>query len=110
MTEHGRNDPRYRCRMRVNYKTSKGQSRAGFTTDVGPRGLFVLASPAPPSGQRIHLDVTLPDGHEEHLEGRITWSRQGKPHPGLLRGGFGVQIDLPTEGWYVLCAKLSADA
>jgi hypothetical protein len=108
MTDHGRNDPRFRCRLRVHYRMPGGQSRAGFTTDVGPRGLFILASPAPPKGKVVELDVSLPDGHEETLRGRITWSRPGTPRPGEFRGGFGVQLETPTEGWYRLCAELSS--
>lgn len=107
MTDHGRNDPRYRCRLRVNYRLPGGQMRAGFTTDVGPRGLFVLASPAPPSGKPVELDVSFPDGGEERLRGTITWSRAGQPHPGEFRGGFGVQLELPPERWYTLCAELT---
>lgn len=107
MTDHGRNEPRYRCRLRVDYATRDGSERAGFTTDIGPRGLFVLASPPPPSGQRILLEVAFPDGQREKLNGRITWSRPGKPRPGPHRGGFGVELESPTEGWYALLSQLA---
>jgi hypothetical protein len=68
--------------------------------------LFVLAAPAPPAGRPVELVVALPDAGEARLSGTITWSRQGKPHPGLLRGGFGVRLAGGTEAWYRFCAQL----
>lgn len=109
MTDNGRNEPRYRCRLRVNYKVGDAPQHAGFTTDVGPHGLFVLASPAPAPGRQVRLDVSLPDGGSQALTGSITWSRQGRPHPGLMRGGFGVRLDMPTEDWYSLVIGLASD-
>lgn len=102
-------NPRFRMRLKVSYEVSGARKRAGFTSDIGPGGLFILASPPPDRGKPVRLAVTFPSGHTESMIGRVIWSQHGPPYPGMQRGGFGVELLTPSEAWFTLCATLLHD-
>lgn len=90
--------PRLKRRLVVRF-TFDGQNRTGFTRDLSHTGLFVKSISTPPVGQPLTLTISLPDGKEVVLHGRVV---RGYRASGLLdveRGGFSFELGGYVEAY-----------
>jgi hypothetical protein len=76
----------------------KELTQSGFTGDVSPTGLFIIASPLPPLDTRLHLQLFVEPERYVFFEGEV---RRHRVVPielrSIERGGFGVRLLTPRE-------------
>ncbi len=76
--------------MKVGEKTF---SQSGFTADVSATGMFIVTSPVPKLGTRVHVEVTMDNERQLFFEGIV--ARMALVAPELrtiMKGGFGVRF------------------
>ncbi len=110
MTHERRSEPRYRRRLRTRYgRRGKDSERTGYSVNVGPGGLFVVARNPEPPGAKIGLEVNLPDGRVVSLVGEVAWARRVPPRlHSVAQGGFGVRIITASTDWHEFIADQTA--
>jgi PilZ domain len=73
-------------------------SQSGFTGDISPTGLFIIASSTPPLDTRLHLQLFVEPERYVFFEGEV---RRHKIVPielrSIERSGFGVRLLSPRE-------------
>jgi hypothetical protein len=76
----------------------KELSQSGFTGDVSPTGLFIIASALSPLDARLHIQLFVEPERYVFFEGEV---RRHKVVPielrSIERGGFGVRLLTPRE-------------
>ena len=72
-TPERRNAKRIAIRLPVVYRGPDGVVRQGTTENVSGRGMLLVAK-ALPTGTRLHVAVTGPDGNERELVGEVVRS------------------------------------
>lgn len=96
-----RNKTRQIRRLSVQYgKTS--YDHEAFTSNLSPTGVFIRTMSAYPSGTRIQLRLTLPDGRALDLSGTIVWARKTPPQfAESMKTGMGVRLDQSNPAFAV---------
>lgn len=90
---HGR-----RLRVRFGGRSDEGFPHSGLTHDISATGLFVGTGHGVRPGERVHCEVTLPQGAPLFLEGVV--ARQVIVPPELrsvMRSGFGLRLLFANE-------------
>jgi hypothetical protein len=88
---------RLRRRMMVKFG-EKDFSQSGFTWDVSPTGLFIVASQLPALDARLHLQLFVDPERFLLFEGEVRRHKRVPPElRSLERGGFGVRLLSPRE-------------
>ena len=83
---------RYSRRLKVRFGED-GFTRVGFSSDISATGLFIVSSPVPKLGTRLHVEIVLDDDKSLFFEGVV--QRQALIAPELrqmIKGGFGVEF------------------
>jgi hypothetical protein len=76
--------------VKVGEKTF-GQS--GFTADVSATGMFIVTSPVPKLGTRVHVEVTMDNERQLFFEGIVARMALVAPElRSVMKGGFGVRF------------------
>ena len=95
-----RNKNRQIRRLPVQYGKTAYDHEA-FTSNLSPTGLFLRTMAAFPSGTRVQVRLTLPDGRVLELAGAIMWARKTAPQLAeSMKSGMGVRLD-PSAPAYV---------
>mgnify|MGYP001604490218 CR=1 FL=1 len=88
-----RNKNRHIRRLPVQYGKT-GYDHEAFTSNLSPTGLFLRTMAAFPSGTRVQVRLTLPDGRALDLTGAIVWARKTAPQLAeSMKSGMGVRLD-----------------
>jgi hypothetical protein len=96
-------DKRRRVRKRKRLKIRFGLEeprRMAFTDDLSPEGIFIKTAAPEKPGERLHLELTLPDESLVLCTGMIRWAKRVPPNMLRLigKGGVGVKIIGFTQG------------
>jgi Tfp pilus assembly protein PilZ len=82
-------------------------SQSGFTADVSPTGLFVVASSIPRLDTRLHLQLFVTPEQSLFFEGEVRRHKLVPPELRTLeRSGFGVRLLSPRE---LLCSVMGQE-
>ncbi|MBK7863836.1 MAG: PilZ domain-containing protein [Archangiaceae bacterium] len=83
---------RYARRFRVRYGERTLQ-HSGFTSDVSATGMFVVTSPVPKLGTRLHVEVSLDNDRQLYFEGMVARMTLVAPElRSVMKGGFGLRF------------------
>ncbi len=87
-----RRNRRYARRFRVRFG-EKQLSHSGFTGDVSATGMFVVTSPVPKLGTRLHVEVTIDNERLLYVEGVVARMALVAPElRSVMKGGFGLRF------------------
>ena len=102
--------PRFRKRAKVSFKTVDGVMLNGFTTDIGPGGLFINTQRALDEGLAVEVTIELAELEPVTVSGRVAWTRRvPKTMQRVEKNGFGVELtSAPPEGWYALLTAMTS--
>lgn len=96
-----RNKNRHIRRLPVQYGKT-GYDHEAFTSNLSPTGLFLRTMAAFPSGTRVQVRLTLPDGRALELAGTIMWARKTAPQLAeSMKSGMGVRLDQSSPAYVV---------
>jgi len=103
--------PRHRKRIQVRYGPERPEY-TGFTEDISREGFFLKTAMVLRPGTILQAELSLPDGEQVSLEGRVRWAKK-VPVTLLqrLKGGMGIKIRRFHGGQHAyqdLCAELAA--
>lgn len=79
--------PRLKRRLIVKF-TYDGVDRTGFSRDISHTGLFVQSVTIPPIGVPLTLTISLPNGKQVSLNGKVVRGYRTAGMLDLDRGGF----------------------
>jgi hypothetical protein len=83
---------RYARRFRVKYG-EKTLQHSGFTSDVSATGMFVVTTPVPKLGTRLHVEVTIDNERLLYFEGMVARMTLVAPElRSVMKGGFGLRF------------------
>lgn len=83
---------RYSRRFRVRFG-EKGFTQQGFTGDVSATGMFVVTSPVPKLGTRLHVEVSMDNERTLFFEGMVARMALVAPElRSVMKGGFGLRF------------------
>jgi hypothetical protein len=83
---------RYSRRFRVRFG-EKSLSQQGFTSDVSATGMFVVTTPVPKLGTRVHVEVTMDNERMLYFEGLVARMALVAPElRSVMKGGFGLRF------------------
>jgi Tfp pilus assembly protein PilZ len=83
---------RYARRFRVKFG-EKTFAQSGFTSDVSATGMFIVTSPVPKLGTRVHVEVTMDNERQLYFEGIVARMALVAPElRSVMKGGFGVRF------------------
>ena len=94
--------PRLNRRLPVYYSIPGSPARVrGYSHDIGAMGLFILANRLEKAGQKLNIEIELPNLGPVKMQGVVVWSKWVPP---ALRAveytGFGVKITQAPEHWF----------
>ena len=88
---------RYSRRFRVKFG-EKQLNQMGFTSDVSATGMFVVTSPVPKLGTRLHVEVTMDNDRVMYFEGMVARMTLVAPElRSVMKGGFGLRFLTGSE-------------
>lgn len=88
---------RYPRRFKVRFG-DKGFTQQGFTSDVSETGMFVVTSPVPKLGTRVHVEVTMELERTVYFEGIVARMALVAPElRSVMKGGFGMRFLAPGD-------------
>jgi len=107
MTER-RSSARVRRRFKARFSKLGLREHVGFTTNVGPSGLFVSTRQVESPGTVLRLSIDLPGRGCVTLAGAVAWAKMVPPGlHAIQQGGFGVNITDAPEDWVRFVATMS---
>lgn len=84
---------------------------SAFTTDVSPRGVFVMSSRPVPKGTSVRMEIQLPEVGMLTLTGVVAWKiAVPRTVSKVKRSGFGVELRGAPEAWFEFCAQIGAES
>jgi uncharacterized protein (TIGR02266 family) len=96
-----RSKNRHIRRLPVQYGKTAYDHEA-FSSNLSPTGLFLRTMAAFPSGTRVQVRLTLPDGRALELAGTIMWARKTAPQLAeSMKSGMGVRLDQSSPAYVV---------
>ena len=86
-------------RLLVKYGTDDC-NREGITGNICPRGIFLRSSSGYIPQTRIRVKMTLPDGQEIDLEGKVVWTKKAPTWVSQqAKSGMGIEINPMGQGF-----------
>ena len=90
--------------MRLEYGARNGLLRAAYSTNAGPRGLFLRTSTPPIPGSHLEIVAHQPDGTRIEMRGIVRWGRLNAFRNTSAASGCGVELIDPPAAWGELVA------
>jgi hypothetical protein len=97
--------PRLKRRLMVKF-TFDGAARTGFSRDLSHTGLFIKSVSVPPIGEPLSLTVTLPNGKNVLLEGKVVRGYRAAGLVDVEHGGFSFELGGYVEAYANYVASL----
>ena len=95
----GRNYPRSRLAVQIQYRPSSSRSFQSVTGEIGGGGVFIETGTPARIGEELRMELVLPDDQTRpiHATGKVAWIRP-QPEHYVFFSGMGVQFtDISEE-------------